>query len=665
MIRHTGLAAHGADLKVTHGYRADIDGLRAIAVVAVVVFHGFPQLLPGGFTGVDVFFVISGYLITSILAADLQRLRFSYRRFYERRVRRLIPSLLIVVAATYLAGWWVLYPWELDDLGNQALAGLLFLANIYQWSESGYFDAPARTKALLHLWSLGVEEQFYLVWPLVLYGLNRASARPIPWVAGLSLGSFLTGLSLMASDPSGAFYLPISRFWQLGIGALLALLPAGSRVALPFLAIIGMALVLASFVLISDGYRYPGFYALAPTLGAALVIWQTPQSNVILKLLSARPLVAIGLISYPLYLWHWPALVLLAIATGETPHWAARLIALALCLALAWLTWRYVEVPVRSSRSRHLVPVIGVATLALCAPLLAAFFSGRNAVRDDLEPEAAELRALPLIDAACEKYARGLNSPYCRLHDPNRAPSIALVGDSHADHLSIGLATALARSQENMIQLGDNGCPPLYGVLRPDLGYQRCLAMQRVLDFVLADPNIHTVVLAARWPMFAAGAKYAPIPNLTVALLDSHQPDETDSARIIQAALARTLAAAVVAGKTVWFVQSVPELNFEPHQCDRQRPIWQLIGRTRQCMLSRTNLDLRKSAYRSIIDAALAAQPGVRSFDPESLLCDAKGCSGRNAEGWLYRDNNHLSAAGSELIGSALAKRIASPDPKE
>jgi peptidoglycan/LPS O-acetylase OafA/YrhL len=316
--RHSGVCMRTlSDINVvqaTHsGYRADIDGLRAVAVLAVIAYHLNPKRLTGGFVGVDVFFVISGYLITSILLSELQRDKFSYLQFYVRRIRRLFPALLVVMGTVLVAGWCLLLPNELAQLGKHVVAGMLFVSNLVLWSEAGYFDVASAHKPLLHLWSLGVEEQFYIVSPIVLAGSWRLGWCRIRWLIAGLLCSLAICWVLSVGDASAAFYMPFARFWQPMVGVLLALFVFRNKVIFGGSALLrhgssaaGAALIAGSVVLLDSQSACPWMRAALPTVGAALLIASGPQAVVNRYILSRKPFVLVGLISYPLYLWHWP-----------------------------------------------------------------------------------------------------------------------------------------------------------------------------------------------------------------------------------------------------------------------------------------------------------------------------------------------------------------------
>jgi len=331
-------------------YRPDIDGLRAIAVGSVLVYHAFPSLLPGGFIGVDIFFVISGFLITTILLQSLAAGDFSYRDFYARRIRRIFPALLLVLLATLAFGWYVLLPGEFSQLGKQITGGAAFFANLVFLGESGYFDATAETKPLLHLWSLGIEEQFYIFWPLLL-GLAWRKRWPILRVTlAVAAISFLINVLTVQPHRAAAFYSPLSRAWELMAGGLLAAMRLqaanGSADSRPWVrhvqSIVGVGLIVLGLVMTRSTKAFPGWWALLPVLGAASCIAAGPSGVLNRYLLSNRLMVWIGLISYPLYLWHWPLLSYARIIEGGEPSLELRVALVVAAIVLAWGTYRFV-----------------------------------------------------------------------------------------------------------------------------------------------------------------------------------------------------------------------------------------------------------------------------------------------------------------------------------
>ena len=356
-------------------YRPDIDGLRAIAVLSVVAFHAFPSLVRGGFIGVDVFFVISGYLISTIIFENLDKGTFSFSEFYSRRIRRIFPALLLVLIACFTFGWFELLADEYKQLGKHISAGAGFISNFILWNESGYFDNTAETKPLLHLWSLGIEEQFYIVWPLLLWFAWKRKFNLLTITIVVAIATFILNLKGVKQDMVATFYSPQTRFWELLSGSLLAWFTLYKRDAFAnikskinvwlsrigysekqdndgvtlsnLISFVGLLLLLYGFWRINKELSFPGKWALVPVLGAVLVITAGSKAWVNRTILSNKIAVWFGLISFPLYLWHWPILSFARIIEGGVPSRNIRIAAVALSVALAWLTYKLVERPLR------------------------------------------------------------------------------------------------------------------------------------------------------------------------------------------------------------------------------------------------------------------------------------------------------------------------------
>ncbi|ADU35013.1 acyltransferase family protein [Variovorax paradoxus] len=367
-------------------YRPDIDGLRAVAVLSVLGYHAFPQWIKGGFIGVDIFFVISGFLITTIILGSFEGDGFSYREFYARRVKRIFPALALVLAATLAFGWYALLPNEWVQLGKHVASGAGFVSNFAFWSEAGYFDNAAETKPLLHLWSLAIEEQFYIFWP-VLLGLAWKRKWRVLWVVGIvAAASFLLNVTTIHSHRTAAFYSPLSRFWELMIGGMLAYMrlhrplpkPGWGRHAQ---SIAGLALIVLGLCLIRGGKAFPGFWAILPALGAFFCIAAGPTGVLNRYVLASKPMVWVGLISYPLYLWHWPLLAYARILEGKLPSDGIRALMLVASFVLAWLTYRFVERYTRKTEnptvtSGLVAAMVGFVVLGLLAT--SGYYVGRH-----------------------------------------------------------------------------------------------------------------------------------------------------------------------------------------------------------------------------------------------------------------------------------------------
>jgi peptidoglycan/LPS O-acetylase OafA/YrhL len=457
-------------------YRKDIDGLRAIAVLAVVGYHGFPNWIPGGFVGVDVFFVISGFLITSIIVKGLERGSFRYADFYVRRIRRIFPALTIVLITSLVIGWFLLRSDDYIELGKNVAGGAAFVANFIYWQEAGYFDTDVLSKPLLHLWSLAVEEQFYVFWPLLLGFVWKISKSWALIATGaIAILSFYFNVIELANDPAGAFYLPFGRLWELLLGAGLSFLQG--RLNSPWhkwLAPAGLALIVIAIFVFTSMSPYPGWRAIVPTCGAAFLIAAGPSAWPNCRVLSQRALVWIGLISYPLYLWHWPLLVFgrsIASDGGAILDRNSRIILVASSFVLAWLTYRFLETPIRFRFRIPPMALAGGLSAALALGLLIVLTDGAPDRYVSGGPKGQFLQYYERL------HKSGLSAAYreeCDFYDwktklrkviskectaPGREGTWFLWGDSHAMALSLGLRSLLPNGV-TLAQVVSSGCPP-------------------------------------------------------------------------------------------------------------------------------------------------------------------------------------------------------------
>ena len=468
--------------RVPHAYRPDIDGLRAVAVIAVVIYHAFPRMLGGGFVGVDVFFVISGFLISGIVLNGLSGGTFTFAEFYRRRIRRIFPALTIVLIALLALGWFVMLPDEYRQLGKHAAASAGFVSNIVLWKEAGYFDTVSTRKPLLHLWSLGIEEQFYFAWPLCLVLLHKRVRSLLPGVTILAVLSFALNIALMR-NPGTSFYLPFTRFWELLLGCILTLTGSssgcsgirlsrhsdGSPALRNAFAAAGASLMLAALLILADERRFPGWWALLPTFGAASLILAGPRAWINDKVLSAPSLVFVGLISYPLYLWHWPLLSFARILGVDST--GAKLALIGLSAILSWVTWKYVEMNVRRRRLRKDIAILA-AGLALTGMLGAAMFATQGiAGRRHAVAASAALADInrKFHPTVCSVRPRTFD--ICSQSIPGK-PQALVFGDSHADMLLAGLAAA--DPGRVWLAAGSNGCPPVLGIVADNAFGVRC-----------------------------------------------------------------------------------------------------------------------------------------------------------------------------------------------
>lgn len=481
-------------------YRADIDGLRAIAVGAVVFYHAFPNRLTGGFIGVDIFFIISGFLISTILFQGLDAGVFSIADFYRRRIKRIFPALLTVLVFCLVFGWFFLLSDEYRQLGKHIAGGAGFISNILLWGEAGYFDASANAKPLLHLWSLAVEEQFYIFWPLIL-AFTWKKHWGFQAIIILALASFGVNLFYIGSDLNAAFYSPLSRFWELMLGSLLAYVllykPHLLEKYRNLQAFAGCALLLAGLVLIDHTIHFPGWWALLPTCGACLLIAAGPSAWVNKNILSSKLLVGIGLISYPLYLWHWPIFSFLHIVFGGGQSSKIRLAAIAASVVLAWLTYRLIEKPLRTATRINQSMLVFPAIMVMVG--VAGYYcyvndglqgtgyrvAGKNEFSrhfDNAYPDWHYMKAQGMIEKNREqcnfydldKFIAGKGTEVPRRSIPNECfernkdseKVVFLWGDSHATQLYFGLRKNIPADWQ-ILQVTTSGCNPGFQAQKP------------------------------------------------------------------------------------------------------------------------------------------------------------------------------------------------------
>ena len=486
-------------------YRPDIDGLRAFAVLAVVLHHAFPKTVRGGFVGVDIFFVISGFLISAILFAEISEHRFSLSGFYGRRVRRLFPALAVCLAAVLAYGFVCLMPFELAQLGKHVFFGASFLSNIALWNESGYFDTAAKFKPLLHLWSLGIEEQFYIVWPALLYVALRIKASFGRLLGALFVASFAINIALANTNISADFYLPLSRFWELLAGAALARMrPIDlSPNVRSWISATGLAALLISVALFTPATRFPGWPALLPVAGAMAVIVAGPDAAPNRFILSHRVVVFIGLISYPLYLWHWPLIsYAYVIRLGAPPTALLATALVAASFLLAWITYRFVEYPVRFGAHRHrltLVIAICVAVLGGCGLAIwtASGFPGRFPGLDmrGISEAKADLAFQPTKGMEVFDYDRTLVT-----HMGQGERKVALSGDSLLFQYGPRVQQLADKGQlvANVYFVTGGSCAPVPGLIQRD-HFAHCANMPGLLADLVRRESVQSVVLGASW----------------------------------------------------------------------------------------------------------------------------------------------------------------------
>ena len=614
-------------------YRPDIDGLRAIAVLSVVAFHAFPEQLPGGFVGVDVFFVISGYLISGIILRALRKGRFSLVSFYARRVRRIFPALLTMLVMVWVLGRLMMLADEFPQLGKHVLAGSGFAMNLVLYADTepyfGSIDSP-----LIHLWSLGVEEQFYLLWPLFLMAIWRLPHWRGWLIAAVTVISFMMNLYSVAEDPLTAFYFPTNRLWELSLGGLLA--HASSNAASQptsnaslktnLGAAIGLAGIVASVVLLDSQMAFPGWRALFPCMGAAFLIWAGPHALINRLLLSHPTMVFFGLISYPLYLFHWPLLSFAHAADwrGFTP--LTKLLLIAVSIVLSYVIYRYVETPIRRAPRMKFAP-------ALCAAMAVSAFVGYLTFANIIPARKPPSGVQPFLEASLEPF------PY------PRQGKFVTYGSGPKHTLFIGDSTIGQYHWRVEKLLGGNagstrtaefvwraGCAS-----EPSMSLVDPATCRDMLDQALARakaPEVDTIVVGFCWYAYFMG-------ELSSDHVGSRKPLLHGTQEAIDA-LERTLTGFSKSGKRVYLVMQLP--------VDPGYPPRKMIRRS----LSSPGfaIDVRPPRRKTIEEAyapfllpleAAAKRAGAIVVDPMQSLCDTGVCQAVTNDGKpIYRDEFHL-----------------------
>jgi peptidoglycan/LPS O-acetylase OafA/YrhL len=662
-------------------YRSDIDGLRAVAVGAVIAFHAFPDSVRGGFVGVDIFFVISGFLISTLIFENFEHNSFSFREFYARRIKRIFPALILVITACLAFGWFALLTDEYRQLGKHSAAAAAFVANFAFWQESGYFDNAAVTKPLLHLWSLGIEEQFYLVWPGLLYLVLKARLKIISICIAVAVISFGVNIGYYYDHNSVAdFYSPVSRIWELIVGALLAYAslyrqnPRDANATLCRRAwtkqprnfrdaqsIAGLAIIVASFYLITDTKFFPGWWAALPVLGTCLLLSAGPYAIVNSALLSSRLAVWIGLISYPLYLWHWPLLSLARIINQSMPSLTVRITAIIASFILAATTYLLLEKPIRFGKFG------GAKALILSLLMFLTGSTGYAVYKEGGIASRAVVNLNPLFNTGNEGDASGLwirgcgfkdttTFNTCRIDKSGQA-NYALFGDSKAASLCPGLiresvgrmkwlciggagadSTAVPVLSDNPIYTGSGADPKRLGPLaadslvnNPDIKLIVITTASRVLFHLLSDSSIEDL----------PESKYGDVAF-----------DGLD----------RMVEKLAGAGKKVVITIDNPTL-LAPKDCMARITAVPLVNRLFNlknrslCSISYDRQILLSKNYRDML-ARLQEKhrDSLRIFDPTEQLCDmrARICSSSMNGRMLYEHSDHISDYAATLVAKKL-----------
>jgi len=642
--------------KALNHYRADIDGIRAIAVLAVIIFHINKNILPGGFVGVDLFFVISGYLITLHILRDLNLNRFSIVEFYRRRVKRIAPVMLVVVAIVLVVSLIIQRPEDTREVGMTSVAALLSLSNVYFWlfQDSSYFAQASNEIPLLHLWSLGVEEQFYIFWPLILMGFYRVlrGKHFVSLFFIVAAMSFMLGQYLYPKFPSFAYYMLPTRAGELLVGALAAyVVTKKAEMLVPSIlvywaAIIGVACIVASLFFLSEDVIFPGLYAIPPTIGTTLLILSGHYGNSWIKqLLMLRPLVFIGLISYSAYLWHWP-LLSFARYSGLEIDILNGIAIFTLTIILSVISYYLVECPTRKYNGnairvvgyQYVIPGFMLLVLSVLIYKTDGYFMHNNAEKYKLMSN----QVLPAYryDYVCQEWeitTNEINNANCIVGDKTSSklsnPYVLLWGDSHAAHY-IGIIGAFAEEAEFTFKnLEHASCPPIFSEptdfvtpKRVDKCRKSLQRMEQVLD------NYEVVIISSAWPSYdSRSEKFLPTFFKTIKTLREN-------------------------GKLVILLGEIPHIAGYDRTCNEKAISIPYIkcGNNKKTKLSKQVMSVN-----SRLREFASTKDGVEYFDVVDYFCNDNLCFGYDRKGEpLYYDSTHLSMPASWKVGKEIVDRL-------
>lgn len=646
-------------------YRPDIDGLRGIAVLSVVLYHYNIPYIAGGFVGVDVFFVISGFLITSILLEDIKKQQFSLLNFYEKRIRRIFPALFALMIGTTIIGAIIYLPESYSKYSESLLTSTLFMSNVLFWLETGYFQSAAQTKPLMHTWSLSIEEQFYAVYPILLLWMTSKFKGAAFWVlAAITLCSFALSLLQLSFDESAAFYLIHTRFWELSLGGLIAFREAPQikmRIVQECAAFSGFAMIIFSVFFLNQYIGFPGVYALIPCVGAALVIY-FGRNTVLQRVLSFKPLLGLGLISYSLYLWHWPLLTFYKYWNIYPPDATVVAVLMSLSLLMAVLSWRYVEQPFRTKPYKFKTSqIIFYALLAMLMSLAVAVFiqltNGlpqrlpkelQSMLTDEYKWDVLENKDIytclgdsRLNPRAAENLDKDI---LCTIGDTtgDKAQFI-LWGDSHAETLRPAFEQLAEEYKIGGYYAGFGNCPPVLNLPRYETRSTHCRDYNNAVLAFIERHNIRHVIMSARWASITSGVIYRSDSEYKIFLDETHNLDK--NAVVFEQKFNETIALLQSKSIHVYLIGPIPEIGYNV-----------FLYYTHSLLYKGFNMDNLRPSQAQFMErnkvplAILSHVDNTIFIAPHTYLCSSAGCEVMRDNKPLYRDNDHISRYASQYI---------------
>ena len=632
-------------------YRREIDGLRAIAVLLVILFHAGFSAFSGGYVGVDVFFVISGYLITTIIINDLERDRFSIIEFYERRARRILPALFFVILCCIPFAYFWMGPQQLKDFSQAIFSIAFFVSNILFFIKEDYFSPAAEENPLLHTWSLAVEEQFYIFFPVMMIIMwRRGNNCAFYAIIILCILSFILSEWAWRHFPSANFYLLPSRAWELGVGSICAFAIKRHTVKPnSYLALLGLALVLYAVLFFDESTPFPSAYALIPVVGAALIVLFASSSNIVGRFLSRRALVGVGLVSYSAYLLHQPIFAFARIISYEHPDSISMGLLALLSLGLAYLTWRFVEQPFRVKRSGFHFSrgqIFSISALMIISFSVVGLYGH---IKDGMPGR--------LMNSAINYQFYETARPSARRGECHATPArniapdavciygsaerkIAVIGDSHAVELAYAMGNMAAEHGFSVIHYSFSGCAPSY--MKESNGACEIWTKESV-DYIKAQKDIDHVIVTYRLSSHLAGDHYGYYPNVP-----TQKPDEVVNEIVYS--LSAMLDAFSAHGKSVYFVDQAPELPKHIHNMIIRNGGGGdiLIGASLKWWQER----------RPFIGRIISIVGKNKFIDVEDIFCNDEVCFAGVDGVSYYFDDDHMSVSGATKVGERVFARL-------
>lgn len=678
-------------------YRSDIDGLRAVSIFAVLMFHFFPALAKGGFIGVDVFFVISGYLITNIILSELKAGKFSFVSFFIRRVKRIFPALILVLISVLIAGYFLLFDNEFKLLAKHIVANFFFSMNFALYTESGYFDVASDVKPLLHLWSLAVEEQFYLFYPVILLVATRKNIKITSLLLSIIVISFSLNMYFLKYH-NMSFYMPFTRAWELLMGGVLVYISNyinsskfektehklnnickkilffkctnKENIFRNVLSFLGLITIIYISIFFSKISKFPGKYALFPVIGAMFIILAGPQSWINRKILSSRGFVLGGKISYPLYLWHWPVLSFAIITSSGNITNAVMILLLLISIVFALATYFLLEKPIKKLRVNKVIAATCLM-FSLVIGTLGWYIFAQDGMRDRKINNMFIKREImtfnhdlykDLIDCSELSLPSGIknNSLLEFCYSKTKLPEFAILGDSHVIPFAYGAINndmnVLFWSAASILPFRhyidyNNGCNP------KSMQIRSAQNMLNMIDALIKLDSIKYIVLNSRGPMHLEGSGF----GIELDGMGDWILEEKDSNKIVNnkydvfiEEYSSIIQLIHNAGKKVVFAIDIPELGIDPNSCISRPASFNHSPNIGKCFVSREVHEKRNYNYYKMVAELKSKFPFLIVFDPRDAFCDKDKCYGILNNKLLYSDDDHLNVVGADILGKKL-----------